>query len=135
MFVYGSEACFEWGFSDGDDPYITRFIPPVEGSRGGTSRVTVEQMPNFYQTLPEPLWRFTVGGNFDPLNPQESLKRGAGGGHHGSHPHLVHEFIMSILENRRPYIDVSLGGNITGAGLCAHISAMNNGEAVTVPVF
>ena len=92
-------------------------------------------MPNFYETLPEPLHRFTVGGNYDPLNPQESLKKGAGAGHHGSHPHLVNEFVMSIIEDRRPYIDEVLGGNITAAGICAHESAMRGGEFVTVPEF
>jgi hypothetical protein len=76
-----------------------------------------------------------VGGNYDPLNPQESLKKGAGAGHHGSHPHLVNEFVMSIIEDRRPYIDEVLGGNITAAGICAHESAMRGGEFVTVPEF
>ena len=42
---------------------------------------------------------------------------------------------MSIVENRKPWIDEVLGGNITGAGLCAHISAMKNGEPVIVPEF
>ena len=28
-----------------------------------------------------------------------------GGGHHGSHPHLVHEFVRSIIEGRKPRID------------------------------
>ena len=75
------------------------------------------------------------GRNFDPLNPQDSLKKGAGGGHHGSHPHLVHEFVMSIIEERKPWIDEVLGGNITAAGICAHESAMRNGESIEVPVF
>ena len=92
-------------------------------------------MPNHYSDLPEELWHFTVGGNYDPLNPQESLKMGAGGGHHGSHPHLVHEFVTSCIEGRAPWIDEHLGGNITAAGLCAHESALKNGESVIVPRF
>jgi len=135
MFVYGSDACFEWGFADGDSPYITTFHPAEEGKRGGWSEVKVTSMPNYYESLPEELWRFTVGGNYDPLNPQESLKKGAGGGHHGSHAHLVHEFLMSIIEERKPWIDEVLGGNITAAGICAHESAMKNGEPVIVPEF
>ena len=135
MFVYGSDACFEWGFSDGDEPYVTTFIPAAEGVRGGRSEVRVTSMPNDYQSLPEELWHFTVGGNYDPLNPQDSLKKGAGGGHHGSHAHLVHEFVRSCLEERKPWIDELLGGNITAAGICAHLSAMKNGEAVLVPKF
>ena len=135
MFVYGSHACFEWGFADGDDPYITTFHPAEEGKRGGWSEVKVTPMPNYYADLPEELWKFTVGGNYDPLNPQESLKKGAGAGHHGSHAHLVHEFVMSCIEERKPRIDEILGGNITAAGICAHESAMKNGEPVIVPEF
>ncbi len=135
MFIYGSNACFEWGFSDGSDPYITTYQQAEEGKRGGRSIVTVTPMPNFHERLPEPIQRFTVGGKFDPLNPQESLKKGAGGGHHGSHPHLVHEFVRSCVEERKPWIDEILGANITAAGICAHESAMKNGEAVIVPEF
>ena len=40
---------------------------------------------------------------------------GAGAGHHGSHAHLVHEFVMSCVEERKPWIDEHLGGNITAA--------------------
>lgn len=135
MFVYGSKACFEWGFSDGSDPYITTYQPPQEGKRGSTSIVEVTPMPNFHESLPEAIRHFTVGKKFDPLNPQESLKKGAGGGHHGSHPHLVHEFVRSCIEERKPWIDEILGANITAAGICAHESAMKNGEAVIVPEF
>ena len=42
---------------------------------------------------------------------------------------------MSIVENRKPWIDEHLGGNITAAGICAHESAMRGGEAVIVPEF
>ena len=90
---------------------------------------------NFCASLPEEIRHFTVGGNYDPLNPQESLKVGAGGGHHGSHPHLVNEFVRSIVEKRKPYIDEVIGGNITAAGVCAHESALRHGEAVMVPQF
>ena len=135
MFVYGSDACFEWGFADGDDPYITTFHAAEQGKRGGWSEVKVTPMPNYYADLPEELWRFTVGGNYDPLNPQESLKKGAGAGHHGSHAHLVHEFVMSCIEERKPRIDEVLGGNITAAGICAHESAMQGGAPVIVPEF
>lgn len=135
LFVYGSDACFEWGFADGDNPYVTRLHPPKDGgTRGGYYDAEITEIPNYYTDLPEPLWKFTVGGNFDPLNPQETLKKGAGGGHHGSHPHLVNEFIRSIIDEREPWIGVELGANITAAGICAHESAMHGGAAVEVPV-
>ena len=97
--------------------------------------VKAERMPNYHHLLPESIQKYPVGDRFDPQNPQASLKEGRGGGHHGSHPHLVHEFVMSIVEERKPWIDEHLGGNITAAGICAHESAMRDGEAVIVPEF
>jgi predicted dehydrogenase len=135
LFVYGSNSSFEWGFRDSDNPYITTLFPAEEGKRGCHSDIEISQMPNYHRFLPEEIQRFTVDGDFDPLNPQESLKLGSGGGHHGSHPHLVHEFLSSIVEDRKPWIDEVMGGNITAAGICAHESAMKNGEAVEVPWF
>ncbi len=134
MHVFGSEKSFEWGFADWDDPIITT-LGPEQPNRGRPTEAKVTPMPNYYADLPEELWHFTVGGNYDPLNPQESLKKGAGAGHHGSHAHLVHEFVMSCVEERKPWIDEHLGGNITAAGLCAHESALKNGEPVIVPRF
>jgi len=135
FFVYGSKKSFEWGFCDAHDPYITTLLPPPEGRRGGAAMYEVKEMPNFYQYLPEELWRFTVGKNYNPLNSYESLQKGRGGAHHGSHPHLVHEFISSIAEKRKPSINEDIGANITAAGICAHESAMKNGEAIMVPTF
>ena len=134
LFVYGSKKSFEWGFADWDQPYVTE-MGEIQPHRGRPTWASPVEMPNFHHTLPEALQRFTVGGNFDPLNPQDSLKKGAGGGHHGSHPHLVNEFVMSIIEERAPWIDEVLGGNITAAGICAHESAMRNGESIELPVF
>lgn len=135
LFVYGSKKSFEWGFRDKDDPYITSIDDGSVDVRNRKVDYQVTQMPNFSDSLPEEIRRFTVGGNYDPLNPQESLKKGAGAGHHGSHPHLVNEFVMSIVEDRKPWIDEVLGGNITAAGICAHESAMRGGESVIVPEF
>ena len=53
----------------------------------------------------------------------------------GSHPHLVHEFIRSILEERKPAIDDIMGAYWTGTGICAHESAMKGGEVITIPRF
>lgn len=136
LFVYGSKACFEWGFRDCDEPYVTTVNPPREGMRGSDGTVKQIELPNYHASLPEEIQKYTIGeSDFDPLNPQLSLKKGAGGGHHGSHPHLVHEFVMSIIEERKPWIDEKLGANITAAGVCAHLSAMRDGEPVEVPEF
>ncbi|MDR2568979.1 MAG: Gfo/Idh/MocA family oxidoreductase [Oscillospiraceae bacterium] len=132
LFIYGSEANFEWGFRDNDAPYVTRFSTDVN-ERGKSTIPSQIKMPNYAALLPEPLQTYTLrDGDFDPLNPQ---LKGKGGGHHGSHPHLVHEFVMSIVEGRKPWIDEIMGGNITAAGICAHESAMKDGTPVIVPLF
>ena len=59
----------------------------------------------------------------------------ANGFHGGSHPHLVHEFITSIIEGRKPLLDEIKSAQATAAGICAHQSAMRNGAIVTVPDF
>ena len=133
--VYGSNKSFEWGFTDGSLPYVTTLHPLSGNLRGRPTTFEQVEMPNFHTLLPESIQQFTVGGNFDPLNPQASLKKGKGGGHHGSHPHLVHEFLSSIVEGRKPWIDEVMGANITAAGLCAHQSAMEDGKEIIVPTF
>lgn len=55
--------------------------------------------------------------------------------HGGSHPHLVHEFVRSILEDRTPVPSDIDGAYWTGVGICAHQSAMDGGVVKRVPVF
>lgn len=134
--VYGEKASFEWQI-ESEDPIIFRqkkHTQDVNGQPGrglvySTERV---QMPNYADKLPSSIRNFTVKGEFDDLNPQKPAK---GGGHHGSHPHLVHEFIRSIVENRRPWIDEIRGADWTAAGICAHESAINGGKKVEIPDF
>lgn len=132
--VYGSERSFEWGFKDADAPIVTTAIPPEEGKRGGTCTEETIDLPLYAEGLPESIQKYAIkGGDFDPLNPQKSWGAELGVGHHGSHPHLVHEFVRSIIEERKPAVDEILGANITLAGICAHESAMKGGEPVEVP--
>ncbi|HIS30233.1 MAG TPA: Gfo/Idh/MocA family oxidoreductase [Candidatus Limivivens intestinipullorum] len=134
--VYGSKKTFQWGFRDHDKPYVTTLLPPREGDRGGRCETEVVSLPDFSGSLPQSIRKFAVsGGDFDPLNPHKSWNKELGAGHHGAHPHLVHEFISSIVEERKPWIDEQRGANITAAGICAHQSAMEGGERVTIPEF
>ena len=135
LFVYGSRRSFEWGFEDADAPLETVSRPHPQGKRGNLTETHPVALPHYAHLLPPELRPFTVGEGYDPLNPQESLLAGAGAGHHGSHPHLVHEFVSSILEERRPWIDQELGGNITAVGVCAHASALAGGVPVEIPRF
>lgn len=57
------------------------------------------------------------------------------GGHGGSHGRLMDEFISSILQDRKPWIDVGLALNMSVAGIVAHESAMKDGELLKIPQF
>jgi hypothetical protein len=59
----------------------------------------------------------------------------APGGHGGSHGHLMHEFVMAILESRTPLVDLAAALNMTVAGIIAHQSALKDGELMKIPHF
>ena len=71
----------------------------------------------------------------DQYSPNDDISFLQGGGHGGSHPHLVHEFVSSIVECRKPSIDEIKSADWTAAGICAHESAMKDGERVDIPTF
>ncbi len=137
FYVYGSHSSVEWGATSGDTPVITTSLAAEDGIRGGGVKLERMKLRNFYQSLPEPIQRYTINyNNYDPSEHLESLENRLDlSPHGGSHPHLVNEFVMSIIEGRKPYIDESLAANITAAGICAHESAMKNGESIIIPEF
>lgn len=59
----------------------------------------------------------------------------AGGGHGGSHGHLMNEFVTAILQDRKPLVDVVAALNLSAAGIVAHQSALKNGEWLKIPQF
>jgi hypothetical protein len=120
--VYGDKTAFEWQLIEGEHPVVHTGETP--------SRVKV---PDYAHLLPEPIRRFTTRGVYDDEHAHLSFIQG--GGHGGSHPHLVHEFVSSILEKRPSFPDVYRSVNWTCAGICAHESAMRGGEIVKLPVF
>ncbi len=56
-------------------------------------------------------------------------------GHGGSHPFLTHEFVMALIENREPVIDLYESLAMTVPGIVAHQSALRGGEQLKVPCF
>ena len=120
--VYGDKASFEWTMIEGEQPIVH------VGEKPG--RVTV---PDYARLLPEPIQRFTQKGVYDAEHAHLSFTQG--GGHGGSHPHLVHEFVSSIVEGRASFPDVYQSVNWTCAGICAHESAMCGGEVRQLPKF
>ncbi len=57
------------------------------------------------------------------------------GGHGGSHGYLGHEFVMSILQNRQPLVDITMALNMTVSGIVAHQSALRDGELMKIPQY
>ncbi len=57
------------------------------------------------------------------------------GGHGGSHGYLVNEFIMALIEDREPLINVYEGIAMTVPGIAAHQSALKDGERIRIPGF
>ena len=57
-------------------------------------------------------------------------------GHHGgSSGYLMNEFVMAILEDRKPLVDIVMALNLTVPGIVAHQSAVKDGELMKIPQF
>ena len=56
-------------------------------------------------------------------------------GHGGSHPYLVHEFISSVYERRRPAVSAWDAAMYMAMGIAAHQSAQREGEIIKVVDF
>jgi predicted dehydrogenase len=57
------------------------------------------------------------------------------GGHGGSHGPLANEFIMSIIEDREPMVNVYEALAMTVPGIVAHQSALKEGETLKIPQY
>ncbi len=129
--VYGENACYEWQM-ESENPLLFEATATVPG-QGRQFQEDRPEPPDRRDLLPEAIGRFTRQFQATAQHTHQSCKEG--GGHHGSHPHMVHEFVRSIVEGRRPAVDEVTAADWTAAGICAHQSAMRGGEAVEVPEF
>lgn len=126
--VFGTKKSFEWSLVEGEDHVMhTAKLPEHEIP----SKVKV---PDYAHLLPEGIRPFTTQGVYN-LEESQHLSFTQGGGHGGSHPHLVHEFITALAEGRDPYPNAVQSANWTCVGLCAHESALKGGEIVRLPKF
>jgi predicted dehydrogenase len=57
------------------------------------------------------------------------------GGHGGSHGYLGNEFVMAILEDRTPLVNIAWALNMTVSGIVAHQSALKDGERMKIPQY
>lgn len=126
--VYGSKQSFEWSLIE-QEPHVMHTAKLPEPKI--PSRILV---PDFSSRLPASIRHFTKQGVYD-LKKKSHLSFVQGAGHGGSHPHLVHEFLSALSENRRPYPDARRSANWTCVGLCAHKSAIAGGRIVKLPAF
>jgi hypothetical protein len=92
------------------------------------------KIPDYAHLLPESIRSFTTGGVYDSQSNQH-LSFIQGAGHGGSHPHLAHEFISSLVEGRDPFPNARQSANITCVGILAHESAMQGGKQMFLPEF
>jgi len=121
--VYGSKKSFEWQQTEQEDPVV------FEGE--DANRVKV---PDYAHLLPEGIRPFTTKGVYD-LDENLHLSFKQGSGHGGSHPHLAHEFIMSIAEDRDAFPNAPQSANWTSIGILAHESAMQGGKKMDLPEY
>jgi predicted dehydrogenase len=143
--VYGSKKSFEWPLIKGEDPIMhTAKKPEAKVAK----RVKV---PDYANLLPKEIQPFTtkmffeleeyehiaVAAGADPDGTHNHLINDPGSleGHGGSHPHLVNEFVSSIIEDRDPFPNAVQSANYTCVGILAHKSATKGGERIYLPKF
>jgi predicted dehydrogenase len=122
--VYGSKKSFEWSLIEGESHVMhTAKRPEPEIAE----RIVV---PDFADRLPEEIRPFTRS-----IVDADHLSFLQGSGHGGSHPHLVHEFVQAMTEDRDPWPNASASANWACVGILAHESAVRGGEIQWLPEF
>ena len=122
--VYGTKKSFEWTLVE-NEPHVIHTAKKPEPEIA--SKVEV---PDFAHLLPEPIRKFTRS-----IQDADHLSFIQGGGHGGSHPHLVNEFVSALTGNRDPWPNAVQSANWTCVGICAHESALQGGQIVPLPAF
>ena len=126
--VYGSKKSFEWSLVEGE-PHILHTAKLAEHKI--PKKITV---PDYAKRLPKGIQKFTTKGVYD-LGKKTHLSFTQGAGHGGSHPHLAHEFLSALVEDRECSVNAVKSANWTCVGLCAHESALAGGKIVKLPAF
>jgi len=126
--AFGSQKSFEWPLIEGEDPVIHTAKKPEPEI---PERVKV---PDYADRLPEELRSFTMQGVYD-ADEHAHLSFTQGAGHGGSHPHLAHEFVSALINQRAPFPNAVQSANWTCVGILAHDSAMQGGKIIHLPDF
>lgn len=117
----GDKMSFYCDDPNGLGPIIVRAGEQTETDDAGY----VRNLPQF-ENYEQPEW-----WNTDML--PEPLRHASG--HHGSHTFLTHEFIESLVQGRKPKIDVYEALAYTVPGIVAHESALAGGELKKIPQY
>ncbi len=124
--VYGTKRSFEWTLVE-HQPHV------IHTAKKPESEIAEKvEVPDFAHLLPAEIQRFTMP---QEIHDAQHLSFVQGGGHGGSHPHLVNEFVNALLEDRDPSPNAVTSANWTCVGICAHESATRGGEIVRLPDF
>jgi len=123
--VYGSRMAFEWNRLSNEEPVL---------HLGKEDAKHIKITDSGY-LLPAEIAVFTRSEEVMDKQEKQHLSFIQGSGHGGSHPHMVHEFIRAIIEERDSAIDAEKSANWTCAGLLGHFSAMRGGEKMYLPDF
>ncbi|MEE2706750.1 MAG: Gfo/Idh/MocA family oxidoreductase [Planctomycetota bacterium] len=124
--VYGTKKSFEWTLIE-NEPHVIHTAKRPEPEIPEKIEV-----PDYAQLLPEAIQHFTLP---QEIHDSEHLSFIQGGGHGGSHPHLVNEFVSALVDDRDPWPNAVTSANWTCVGICAHESAAKGGEIVRLPDF
>jgi predicted dehydrogenase len=117
--VWGDRHGFDSGRTNDEAALFYSWGPPGPGGRGRTVIPEPYSPPDLSWTVPE------------ELRPTLALPQH----YNGASPRLVHEFVRSIVEARRPALDAVVAAQWTAAGFAAHESALHGGAVVEVPSF
>jgi len=124
--VYGTKRSFEWTLIE-HEPHVIHTAKKPEPEI--PEKV---QVPDFAHLLPKEIQKFTMPSE---IHDAQHLSFVQGGGHGGSHPHMVNEFVSALTENRDPWPNAVTSANWTCVGICAHQSALEGGKIVALPNF
>jgi predicted dehydrogenase len=122
--VYGTKKSFEWTLVEGEEHVLHTAKKPEPEI---PSKVTV---PDYAHLLPAEIQKFTQS-----IQDADHLSFIQGGGHGGSHPHMVNEMISALAEDRDPWPNAVISANWTCVGICAHESTKQGGAIVKLPDF
>jgi predicted dehydrogenase len=130
--VYGEFAALEWPSIEGDPLVVHRSGVQDGATRGRASTRELVHPPDRLDLLPDELASFVRTSLWTPPG-LAAVEVDAS--HGGSHPHLVHEFVSSVMSGRRSAIDERRAAAITAPGIVAHQSALRSGEVLPVPQY